>query len=105
MKTVNILGTEYSYKRDDLNNPDLAMNDGVCRVFDKEIAVREIQYIDGTTDKGKQYREDHVIRHELIHAFAEESGVEYGHNEALVDWIAHIIPHVNKAFDEIKGTE
>lgn len=102
MKTVNILGTPYSFKVDDLNNPELGKNDGLYRVFDKEIIVRATEYMGGISEESKQRRTDHVVRHELIHAVAQECGVAYGDNEDLVDWIAHIIPIVNKAFDEIK---
>lgn len=102
MIKVNILGANYNFTRDDLNNPTLAQNDGYCQIYDKNICVRKKEYMAGESDAAKAYREAHVIRHELIHAIAEESGVEYGDNEALVDWIAHIIPIVNKAFDEIK---
>ena len=101
---VNILGTYYDFIRDDLNNPGLAENDGYCRIFDKEICVREREYLPGISEKAKNHREAHVIRHELIHAIAQESGVEYGDDESLVDWIAHIVPIVNNAFDEIKGS-
>lgn len=102
MKTVNILGTPYSFKVDGLNNPELRKNDGLCRVFDKEIIVRATEYMGGISEGSKQRRTDHVVRHELIHAVAQKCGVAYGNNEDLVDWIAHIIPIVNKAFDEIK---
>lgn len=102
MKTINILGTLYTFKVDDLNNEELAMNDGLCRIFDKEIVVRATQYMPGHTEQSRQNRTDHVVRHELVHAVAQECGVPYGDNEDLVDWIAHIIPIVNKAFDEIK---
>lgn len=105
MKTVNILGTEYTYKEDDLNNPDLAVNDGYCRIYDKQICVRHVGYMAGISDATKLNRKAHVIRHELVHAFAQECGVQYRDNEALVDWIAHIIPLVNKAYEEIEGTE
>lgn len=102
MKSINILGTEYSFKVADLNNPELAENDGLCRVFDKEIIIRATEYMGGISQKSREERTDHVIRHELIHAIAQESGVSYGNNEDLVDWIAHIVPIVNKAFNEIK---
>lgn len=104
MKTVNILGTEYEFYVDDLNNPDLAENDGLCLVYDKKIIVRATKHMNGDTNTSKQYRSDHVIRHELIHAVAEECGVSYGDNEELVNWIAHIIPIVNKAFEDVKKT-
>ena len=102
MKKINILGTEYTFKVDDLNNEELATNDGLCRIYDKEIIVRATVYMAGLTEQSRQNRTDHVVRHELVHAVAQECGVPYGENEDLVDWIAHIIPIVNKAFDEIK---
>lgn len=102
MKTINILGTPYSFKVDDLNNPDLATNDGLCRIYDKEIVVRATEYMACGTEHARQTRTDHVVRHELVHAVAQECGVPYGDDEDLVDWIAHIIPIVNKAFAEIK---
>lgn len=102
MKTINILGTPYTFKVDDLNNEELAQNDGLCRIYDKEIIVRATDFMAGLTEQSRQSRTDHVVRHELVHAVAQECGVSYGDNEDLVDWIAHIIPIVNKAFDEIK---
>lgn len=102
MTKVNIKGQEYEVFRDDLNNPQLAENDGICDLYDKKIFIREIQYLDGDSDKAKKYREEHVVRHELIHALAEECGVSYGDNEDLVDWIAAIIPHVNNAVDQLR---
>lgn len=59
------------------------------------------EFMDGYTEKGTEYRFDHVVRHELIHAFAEESGVSYGNDENLVDWIANMIPKINKCYEEI----
>ena len=102
MKKINILGTAYTFKVDDLNNEELAQNDGLCRIYDKEIIVRATDFMAGLTEQSRQSRTDHVVRHELVHAVAQECGVSYGDNEDLVDWIAHIIPIVNKAFDEIK---
>lgn len=99
---LNILGTEYDFKVDDLNNQELASNDGLCRIYDKEIVIRATDYMCGNSEEAKKKRTDHVVRHELVHAVAQECGVNYGENEDLVDWIAHIIPIVNKAFDEIK---
>ena len=102
MKKINILGTDYTFKVDDLNNEELSTNDGLCRIYDTEIIVRATDYMAGLTEQSRQNRTDHVVRHELVHAVAQECGVSYGDNEDLVDWIAHIIPIVNKAFDEIK---
>ena len=102
MKIVNILGTPYVFKTDDLNNADLASNDGLCRIYDKEIIVRATEYMCGLTEESRRHRADHVVLHELVHAVAQECGCPYGDNEDLVNWIAHIIPIVNRAFNEIK---
>ena len=46
-----------------------------------------------------------VLRHEIIHAFLLESGLqenfthpEYGHDETFIDWIAVQFPKILKAF-------
>ncbi len=98
---VNILGTKYEFRFAGTEESDLVNADGVCKVFDKKIIVRNQSLMGGDSQDAKKYRLDHVIRHELIHALAEESGVQYGNDEALVDWIAHIIPLVNSAFEQI----
>ena len=45
-----------------------------------------------------------IIRHELIHAFLYESGLDvnskWGTDETLVDWIALQFPKMEKAFKE-----
>ena len=100
---VNILGAYYEFKTDDLNNPLLSNADGVCKIYDKQIIIRDTPYLNGIidTDASREKRREIVIRHELIHAVAEECGVSYGDNEELVDWIAHIIPIVNDAYEKI----
>ena len=100
---LNIMGQMYELRHSDLNEPVLATNDGVCQVFDKNIILRKKEYMDGTTVQGQNYRYDHVLRHELIHAICEESGVKYGEDEALVDWIAHMIPTLNTLFVLVKS--
>lgn len=98
---VNIMGQKYDVKFCGTENKELVDADGVCKVYDKVIFIRKLQLMGGDSADAQKYRFDHVIRHELVHAIAEESGVQYGNNEALVDWIAHIIPLVNGAYDKI----
>lgn len=102
---VNILGTKYDFSVDDLNNPDLAQNDGICKIYDKGIVIRNPAYMPGETEETRERRYEHVLRHEIIHAFAEESGVSYGDNEDLVDWIAAMIPRINAVYEEIQKNE
>ena len=99
---INIMGQEYVFRRDNLNNPDLGNSDGYCRLFDKEIVVRDRQYLAGISEHAKRNYEEHVAMHELVHAVAQECGAQYGENEDLVDWIAYMIPHVNKAIKQLK---
>lgn len=69
MKTVNILGTEYTIEVDEsLDNKGL---DGLCKGYDKQITLRNVGSMlcddDSTETKRKRYNE--VLRHEIIHAF------------------------------------
>lgn len=100
-KKINVLGTPCTVTEDDLNSPILANADGICKLIDKEIILRKQEYLCGDTEQGKQYRMEHVIRHELIHAFAEESGIIDTINEQITDWMAAMIPKINAAFDHI----
>ena len=99
--TINVLGEQYEYVESDLNNPELAEADGICQTFDKVSILRKEEYLAGFSPKAKQQRREDVIRHELVHAFAQESGVQYGENEDLVDWVARMIPKINKVFQSI----
>ena len=45
------------------------------------------------------------LRHELIHAFMYEAGIEFGyqfHNEDVVNYIATIFPKLEEAFKTTK---
>nr|DAV85810.1 MAG TPA: peptidase [Caudoviricetes sp.] len=101
MKNVNILGTEYSIEIDDtLEKTEL---DGLCKEYDKRISIRNAgSMLDDDDSTGvKKIRFDEVLRHEIIHAFFYEAGLEdYSDNEQLVDWIAKQFPKLEKAFKE-----
>lgn len=101
MSEVNILGTKYKFETGDLNEPNLAENDGICELYEKYILIRNPEYMSGQSEEARQDRYNHVMRHEIIHAIAHECSVYYGDDESLVDWIAHIIPIVNKAILEL----
>ena len=53
-KTVNILGTEYEFALDDLNNYDLRDADGVTFMWDKRIIIRHKEYQSGLTEESRQ---------------------------------------------------
>lgn len=104
MIKVNILGTKYNVIID--NSLSHTQADGVCKTYDKIITVRPIPEMLGADDcyKSKEARFKEVIRHELIHAFFEESGLfEYCSDERLVDWIAKQFPKMLTAMRSAGG--
>ena len=50
-----------------------------------------------------------VLRHEIIHAFLNESGLrensEWAYNEEMIDWLAIMIPKINKCFEDSNCSE
>lgn len=101
MKEVNILGTEYVIKVDKtLRNTNF---DGLCNGYSKMITIRRTKDMLSENDSKeiKNIRKSEVLRHEIIHAFFNESGLEeYSDNEQLVDWIAKQSPKILKAFQQ-----
>lgn len=100
--TVNILGTEYSIKVD--NALEKTSCDGLCNEYDKSITIRSVGVMlcddDSAETKKKRYNE--VLRHEVIHAFFSEAGLDdYSSNEQLVNWIAIQFPKILSIFQEL----
>ena len=101
---VNVLGSRYSVK----TNNEAVTFDGSCSFYTKEIELRPCEkMLDSDSDeKARQSRYKEVIRHELVHAFLFESGLdEYARNEQLVDWIAVQVPKMNAVFEELNALE
>lgn len=103
MMTVDVLGTKYSIhqsnKVDDMN---LEKCDGYCDHSVKKIVIDTFQEVQGSLENLDEYRKQ-VIRHELIHAFLNESGLSgesWARNEEIVDWIAYQFPKLLKAFEQ-----
>lgn len=101
MNKVKVLGTEYKIITDD---SIVSQNiDGLCKFYDKQIYIRSKDKMlcadDSESVKKVRYKE--VLRHELVHAFFDEAGLdEYSSNEQLVTWIAVMFPKMMKAFEE-----
>ncbi|MBR5583360.1 MAG: hypothetical protein IKW21_02405 [Lachnospiraceae bacterium] len=100
---VNVLGTEYSIietnKVDDINLEQCA---GYCDASVKKIVIDTFQNTPGSMEDLDKFRKQ-VIRHELIHAFLSESGLEcesWAKDEEIVDWIAIQFPKLIEAFEK-----
>lgn len=93
-RKVDIIGTVYTIKeQSDTENELLKDCDGYCDWTTREIILR--REIDGNLGDMEAYIRK-VIRHEIVHAFFVESGLDssagyadsWAGNESVVDWFA-----------------
>lgn len=114
MQKVNILGTEYTIiDKTEKEDERLKKHDGYCDSSTKTIVL--LKYEDDPMNKeDMSYFRKQILRHEIIHAFLSESGLEacgnsFGGswvlNEEMVDWIAIQAPKLFAAFSEVDAIE
>lgn len=114
--SVNVLGTEYTIEvhkvsEDDyLNKNKLA---GYCCEESKLIVIADMSEKEFFPDMNEKEQETFfkkVLRHELTHAFLNESGLSdsasvpagaWAKHEEMVDWIAIQFPKMAKVFEEV----
>ena len=103
---INVLGTDYEVVLDakEEDYPNLQYGDGYCDFTIKKIVVTEMKNEDNDV-ANLEYYQQKVIRHEIVHAFMYESGLdvcsEWGRDETLIDWIAIQSPKMTKLFGEL----
>lgn len=95
---VTILGTDYEIKSESVySDPSLIDIDAYCDNTLKKIVISSFK-------NGSETEYKRLKRHEIIHAFLYESGLDvnsdWGTDETLVDWIALQFPKMVKAFKE-----
>ena len=103
---VSVLGTIYTIEiKTPEEEPGLENCDGFCDNTSKRIVVKPETKNDNLDQYDVYMRK--VLRHEIIHAFLNESGIQenyksanYGHDEVLVDWFAIQHHKITKAFAE-----
>jgi hypothetical protein len=107
MIKVNVLGAEYTIEIVPPDQDEIMKKgdcDGYTDKTSRKIVVSTMPESD--LDDVRQYQKQ-VIRHELIHAFMNESGLQgnyehynkYGQEETMVDWIAIQFPKLLRAFE------
>lgn len=102
---VVILGVPYVIERSDPSADDaLASIDGYCDSTTKRIVVTTEEYNGADRLDDIDAFRNKQIRHEIVHAFLSESGLEensgWADNEEIVDWIAMQGPKIYKAWQE-----
>lgn len=107
MKLVSILGTPYTIEIKK-KSEDSFLNDcdGYCDKSTHRIVVSDREDDCELGDFETYQRK--ILRHEIIHAFHYESGLQenfeckpYGFPETLVDWFAIQFPKIMKVFEEV----
>lgn len=113
---VNVLGTDYTIEVHKVSEDDYLRENrcsGYCAEESKLIVIADMSESQYFTDMGEReqdiYRKK-TLRHELIHAFLNESGLSdsssvpgcgWAKNEEMIDWIAIQFPKMVKVFKEV----
>ncbi len=115
MQKIKVLGTEYEivFKSDEEVAKDMcaAVGEygGYCSETKKLIVIALFDKLYGENEKSKEYLKKWNMRHEIIHAFLNESGLSsdsnkvkcWAKNEEIVDWFAIQSPKIYKVFSEL----
>lgn len=109
---VNILGTEYKVVLGNKTQyPVLEIMDGCADTSIKRLLIDDASFVRDEVD-AKQDMDSYIkeiLRHEIIHAFLFESGLDgntssvdhWANSEEIVDWFALQSPKIFKAFQEV----
>ena len=102
---INVLGTEYTINEATENeDPKLTGKDGYCDSSTKTCVIDRLEDTDIDSKGTIEDYKNSVKRHELIHAFLYESGLDscsWADNEELVDWLAIQWHKINAIFDQL----
>lgn len=113
---VNVLGTKYKVVTRKISEDETLKNNhwaGYCGEESKEIVIADMSepeyFADMTNHEKESYRKK-TLRHEIIHAFLNESGLSanasipgsgWARNEEMIDWMAIQFPKIHRAFKEV----
>lgn len=114
MRKVSILGTPYSVYLGVSYQKDIGLKGrfGYCSYVERKIVVGDLLTYDAWKNEREESRkaqERLTLRHEVIHAFLNESGLTsssngvdcWAMNEEMVDWIAIQYPKIRKVFQQL----
>lgn len=115
-EVVNVLGTEYvieTHKASEDKYLEENNLGGYCSEDEKLIVIADVteeKYFPYMTEKEQGAYRNKVLRHELVHAFLNESGLSdsasipergWAKNEEMIDWIAIQSPKIFEVFREL----
>lgn len=111
-RTIEVLGSIYIIELRDLKDDEkLKEAAGYCSFNSHELVIRQDQeYFKNKTEEWITNDICCTIRHEVIHAFMHESGLDqcafgytgpWARNEEMIDWFAIQSPKIYKVFNEL----
>ena len=115
-KFANILGTKYTIRKVSPGQDEFMERmqfGGYCDGVGKEIVLLNLKLLPDWANEPREViteKENETLRHEIIHAFLNESGLgwnsmpverAWAKNEEMVDWIAIQFPKISKVFKEL----
>lgn len=111
---VYILGTEYTIEKRTQEDKELAGLGGYCKNITPLIVIGDLSTYEGFDSDDSitiENIEKNTLRHEIIHAFLNESGlgdnafatysIPWSKNEEMVDWFAIQSPKIFKVYEEV----
>lgn len=102
---INVLGTEYTINEATENeDPKLTGKYGYCDSSTKTCVIDRLENTDIDSMGNMEEDKNSVKRHELIHAFLYESGLDscsWADNEEIVDWLAIQWHKINATFEQL----
>lgn len=113
---VNILGSEWTVERKKYNEDDAfdrKSYDGYCDPYQRKIVYCDMETYPGWDHEEPgtvKEAEKETLRHEIVHAYLDESGLQtcasvqmysWAKNEEMVDWIALQGPKIYKTWEEV----
>lgn len=113
-KTVSVLGQKYKITfKTETEDADLTGRFGYIQHSSKEITMNDLYNNPAwarDSDIEMDFRIRETLRHEILHAFFFESGLEanssdvsgWAKNEEMVDWFALQSPKIFKVYKELK---
>ena len=113
---IDILGTEYRIETHKVSEDSYMEKKGLagyCEEENKLIVVADMseeKYFVGMDEKAQETYRKKTLRHEIMHAFLNESGLSdssnrfdgaWAKNEEMVDWLAIQAPKIYKTFQKL----